>query len=273
MPEILANNVRLYYELHGPEDGEVLVLSNGIMMSTASWAFQTRVLARHMRVLLYDCRGMWRSEHPAGPYSMEQHADDLAALLEGLGIAQAHIGGISYGSEISMVFALRYPEKTKSLIVIDGVSEIKPMLAAQTFPWQLAAERGDPEMLYWTSVHLNFSADYVAKTRHSAEEMIKRYGALDMASFVELMKSFYALDITSELPKISCPTLVVVGEDDLIKGKEYARIIANQIPGAEYVVIPGSGHALCLDKPDPLNTLLIGFVLKNQETKELEGGS
>ena len=57
MPEILANNVRLYYELHGPEDGEVLVLSNGIMMSTASWAFQTRVLARHMRVLLYDCRG------------------------------------------------------------------------------------------------------------------------------------------------------------------------------------------------------------------------
>jgi 3-oxoadipate enol-lactonase len=268
MPEILANNLRLYYELHGPEDGEVLVLSNGIMMSTASWAFQTRVLARHMRVLLYDCRGMWRSEHPAGPYSMEQHADDLAALLEGLGIAQAHIGGISYGSEISMVFALRYPEKTKSLIVIDGVSEIKPMLAAQTFPWQLAAERGDPEMLYWTSVHLNFSADYVAKTRHSAEEMIKRYGALDMASFVELMKSFYALDNTSELPKISCPTLVVVGEDDLIKGKEYARIIANQIPGAEYVVIPGSGHALCLDKPDPLNTLLIGFVLKNQKTAD-----
>jgi len=89
-----------------------------------------------------------------------------------------------------------------------------------------------------------------------------------MASFVELMISFYALDITSELPKISCPTLVVVGEDDLIKGKEYARIIANQIPGAEYVVIPGSGHALCLDKPDPLNTLLIGFVLKNQKTAD-----
>jgi 3-oxoadipate enol-lactonase len=149
------------------------------------------------------------------------------------------------------------------------IREITPPREVQTaMNRQLAAERGDPEMLYWTSVHLNFSADYVAKTRHSAEEMIKRYGALDMASFVELMKSFYALDITSELPKISCPTLVVVGEDDLIKGKEYARIIANQIPGAEYVVIPGSGHALCLDKPDPLNTLLIGFVLKNQKTAD-----
>ena len=97
--------------------------------------------------------------------------------------------------------------------------------------------------------------------------MITRFGALDMVSLNELLKAFYALDITSELPKIKCPTLVVVGEEDLIKGREYARVIVDQIQGAEYVVVPGSGHALCLDKPDPLNTLLIGFVLKNQETK------
>jgi 3-oxoadipate enol-lactonase len=135
MPEVVVNNVRLYYELHGPVDGEVLVLSNGIMMSTASWIYQTRVLSKYMRVLLYDCRGMWRSEHPDGPYSMEQHADDLAALLEALDIPKAHIGGISYGSEISMVFALKYPEKTKSLIIIDGVSEVRPFLRAQTYPW------------------------------------------------------------------------------------------------------------------------------------------
>ena len=110
MSEIEANGVKLYYELHGPETAEVLVLSNGIMMSTASWMYQTAVLARHFRVLLYDCRGMWRSEHPAGPYSMEQHADDLASLLDALHIQKAHIGGISYGSEVSMVFALRHPD-------------------------------------------------------------------------------------------------------------------------------------------------------------------
>lgn len=127
MPEIQANGIKIYYELHGPEDGEVLVLSNGIMMSVASWAFQTAALSKHMRLLLYDCRGMWRSEHPAGPYSMEQHADDLAALLDVLEIQKAHIGGISYGSEVSMEFAIKYPQKTKSLIVIDGVSQIDPL--------------------------------------------------------------------------------------------------------------------------------------------------
>ena len=107
MPRIAVNNTTLYYEFHGPQDGEVIVLSNGIMMSTASWYFQTQALSRHFRVLLYDCRGMWQSDHPEGPYSMELHADDLAGLLDTLGIEKAHIAGISYGAEVSLVFALR----------------------------------------------------------------------------------------------------------------------------------------------------------------------
>lgn len=263
MPEVVVNNIRLYYELHGPVDGEVLVLSNGIMMSTASWIYQTRVLSKYMRVLLYDCRGMWHSEHPDGPYSMEQHADDLAALLEALDIPKAHIGGISYGSEISMVFALKYPEKTKSLIIIDGVSEVRPFLRAQTYPWKLAAERKDPELLYWTSVTLNFSAEYVAATQSDTAEAIKRFSAIHMESFAEMMSAFYNIDITNELSRINCPTLVVIGEEDRIKGREYAQLIAEKIENSEFVVVPGAGHALCLDKPDPLNTLLIGFVLKN----------
>jgi len=157
MPTALVNGINLYYELHGPQDAEVLVLSNGIMMSTASWGFQTAELAKHMRVLLYDCRGMWKSDHPKGPYSMEQHADDLKGLLDALGIQQAHIGGISYGSEISMLFAIRYPQYTRSLIVMDGVSEIHPLLKGQTYPWLMAAKNNDPELLLRTSYHLNFA--------------------------------------------------------------------------------------------------------------------
>lgn len=264
MAEIKVNGVKLYYELHGPEEGEVIVLSNGIMMSTASWAFQTEALSKHFRVLLYDCRGMWRSEHPAGPYSMEEHADDLAGLLEALQIKKAHIGGISYGSEISMVFAIKYPEMTKSLIVIDGVSQIDPLLKAQTLPWLMAAERNDPEWLLRTSVHLNFSEAWIASHQAYIDASVVRYAELDMVALTELMKAFYSLDITDKLSTISAPTIVIVGEDDLIKGRHYSQIIVNNIQTAEYVVVPGSGHALCLDKPDTLNTLLIGFVQKNQ---------
>jgi len=264
MPEMMANGINLYYELHGPEDGETLVLSNGIMMSSASWAFQTAAISKVHRVLLYDCRGMWRSEHPAGPYSMEQHADDLAALLDALHIEKAHIGGISYGSEISMVFAIKYPQKTQSLIVIDGVSQIDPLLKAQTLPWLMAAEQNNAEWLLRTSIFQNFSEAWIGSHQEYIDASVVRYADLDMKSFVEMMKSFYNLDITDQLSKISAPTLIVVGEEDLIKGRKYSQIIVDQISQAEYAVVPGSGHALCLDKPDILNTLLIGFVQKNR---------
>jgi len=264
MPHIKVNDIKIYYELSGPEDAPVLVLSNGIMMSTASWAYQKAVLNQHLRVLLYDCRGMWQSENPDCPYSMDLHAEDLAALLKALGISAAHIAGISYGAEISMVFAFKFPDKTKSLVVIDGVSEIHPLLRAQTFPWLLAARRGDPELLLRTSYHMNFGEDWIKANQAFIEASVERYAQIDMKAFAQLMNSFYQLDITDQLQNINVPTLVIAGEEDLLKGREYAKIIAKNIPNSEYVLVPGSGHALCIEKPAVLNTLLLGFVTKNE---------
>jgi 3-oxoadipate enol-lactonase len=263
VPRITINSIDLYYELSGPEGAPVLVLSNGIMMGTASWAYQKAVLERHLQILLYDCRGMWQSDHPEGPYSMQMHADDLAGLLDGLGIDQAHIAGISYGAEISMVFALAYPQKTKSLVVIDGVSEIHPLLRAQTYPWLMAAERDDPELLLKTSYHMNFAEEWIKANQAFIDASVERYAQLDLKALTWLMKAFYELDITDQLSNINAPTLVIAGEEDLIKGREYAKIIADQISSSELVIIPGSGHALCLEKPAILNTLLLGFVSKN----------
>lgn len=264
MPYIHFNDLNIYYEISGPEDAPVLVLSNGIMMSTASWVFQNSVLNQHLRVLLYDCRGMGKSDHPDGPYSMELHADDLASLLKSLDIPKAHIAGISYGAEISMVFAIKYPEMTESLMVIDGVSEIHPLLQAQTYPWLIAAERDDPELLLQTSYHMNFSEEWIKANQAFIEGSVERFAQLDLQAFSRLMEAFLQLDFTEDLSKISAPTLVIAGEKDLIKGREYAKVLADKIPGSEFVLVPGSGHALSLEKPALLNTLLLGFVIKNR---------
>jgi 3-oxoadipate enol-lactonase len=266
MPQVHVNDIDLYYEISGPKGAPVLVLSNGIMMGTASWGFQKAVLDQYLRVLLYDCRGMWQSDHPDEPYTMECHADDLAALLDALEIKKAHIGGISYGAEISMVFALKYPQKTQSLIVIDGVSEIHTLLRAQTYPWLMAAERQDAELLLRTSYHMNFAEDWIIANQSFIEASVERYQQLDMQALSRLMQAFYDLDITDQLPKITAPTLIIAGEEDLIKGREYAKIISNNIPNSEFILVPGSGHALCIEKPAELNTLLLGFVMKNQSS-------
>ena len=260
MPRLLVNGVELYYELHGPEEAEVLVLSNGVLMSTASWGLQTPVLAMHYRVLLYDCRGMWRSEHPQGPYTMELHAEDLAALLDALEIQAAHIAGISYGAEVSMAFALKYPERVLSLFLASGVSESDAVLRGFIQTWAAAAQAGNPQQLFEVSYPLNFSADYIAANRTAIEGAASRYSLLDMQAVLELLACFNRLDITQELPRITAPTLVVVGENDILKPRKYSEIIAGKIPGADLVVIPGAGHAVCLEKPALFNGLLLGFL-------------
>ena len=92
MSKIHANGIELYHELHGPKDAPLLVLNNGIIMNAAtSWVFQTETLAKHYRLLQYDCRGQGQSDHPEAPYTMELHADDLCALLSALGYEKAHL--------------------------------------------------------------------------------------------------------------------------------------------------------------------------------------
>jgi 3-oxoadipate enol-lactonase len=263
MPVIEANGVQLYYELHGPAEAEVLVLSNGILMSTASWAFQTPVLSRDYRLLLYDCRGMWQSEHPPGPYSMAQHADDLAALLDGLGIEAAHIGGTSYGAEISMVFALNYPERTKSLILTSAVSQVDPLLQGLIGGWIAAVRVKDPELFYQAVYPLTFSEAWITANQPLLDQARERYKSIDFEAMLALLLSFSQLDITAELPKISAPTLVTVGELDLLKPRRYSEIIAQAIPGAELALIPHAGHAALWEQAGVFNTLMLGFLAKH----------
>ncbi len=262
MPKAKVNGIELYYELHGPEDADVLVLSNGVLMSTASWAFQTPVLARRHRLLLYDCRGMWQSEHPPGPYTMEMHADDLAGLLDLLGIDRAHIGGTSYGAEVSMVFALKYPERTRSLVITSAVSQVDPLLQGFIDIWIGAARAHDAEQLYQAVYPLTFSENWIAANQEALRLARERYETLDFDAFLELLLCFSALDITADLHRITAPALVVAGELDVLKPRRYAESIAREIPGAEFALIPQAGHAAMWERPGVFNSLILGFLAK-----------
>ena len=260
MPELIANGCRFYYEIDGPADADVLVLSNGILMSTASWGYQVPAFARRYRVLRYDCRGQWQSEHPAGPYSIELHADDLAALLDALGMARAHIGGISYGAEISMVFALKYPERTLSLILSSAVSQVNPALAGIAGMWLAAALRREPDLFFAATYPFNFSQRWIAANPGLLAQARSRYASLDFDAVAELCRAFLALDITGELHRITAPTLLMVGEEDNLKPRAYADIIAREIPHVAYAIIPGAGHAACWEAPLVFNSLVLGFL-------------
>lgn len=262
MPKIRANGIEVYYELHGPADADVLVLSNGVLMSTASWVYQVPAFSKQYRVLVYDCRGQWQSDHPKEPYSMEMHADDLAALLDALKIDKAHLLGISYGAELSLAFALKYPERVCSLIVSSTVSHIEPTLRSIVQMWIEAAKRKDVEMFYRVTYPFNFAESWIVANPQLLEQARRRYESLDFDAVVNLCEAFLKLNITPELRHITAPTLLLVGEQDSLKPRHYADIIAREMPHAEYVIVPGSGHALCWEKWQVFNSLALGFLVK-----------
>ncbi len=263
MAHIHVNGVNLYYELHGRENAPVLVLNNGVIMNAASsWAYQTKALAAHYRLLLYDCRGQGQSDHSDSSYSMELHAADLAALLAALAIPSAHIAGISYGGEVAQAFALAYPHQTRSLILIDTVSEVGPELRLTIQSWLDALKTGDPLAFFNATIPWNFSPQFIANNAALLADAQKRYAALDFPAVIRLCEAFLEVNFTPRLGKIAAPTCIMVGELDLLKGPRYAQILHQGIPHSEYHLLVGAGHATCWERPQAFNTILLGFLAK-----------
>jgi 3-oxoadipate enol-lactonase len=255
------DGLKMYYEWHGPDDVPVLVLNNGVIMNaTTSWVFQTETLSQNFHLLQYDCRGQGQSDHPPGPYTMAGHAADLAGLMDALGVKDAHIAGISYGGEVAQAFALGYPERVKSLILIDTVSEIDPALELVTQSWMDTLRAGDPLAFFHATVPWNFSPVFIAAHGPLLEDAKQRYSLLDFEAVLALCECFLEVDFTARLGEINAPTCIMVGERDLLKGPRFAEILQRGIPHAEMHIIKGAGHATCWENPQEFNRLILDFL-------------
>ncbi|MBI2332989.1 MAG: alpha/beta fold hydrolase [Chloroflexi bacterium] len=263
MPKVHANGVELYYELYGSEAAPLLVLNNGIIMNaTTSWAFQTKALAQHYRILQYDCRGQGQSEHPVGKYSMEMHADDLAALLTTLNVDKAHIAGISYGGEVAQAFGLKYHERTLSLILADTVSEVGAETRIILDGWLDSARAADANAFFNATAPWNFSPAFIAANPALLADAKGRYKLLDYPAVVRLCECFLNVNFTAHLGELKCPTCIIVGSLDILKGPAYAAILKAGIPHAEMHVLQGAGHASCWERPQEFNSAILGFLAK-----------
>ncbi|MBA1147657.1 alpha/beta hydrolase [Ectothiorhodospiraceae bacterium WFHF3C12] len=262
MPKISVNGAELYYELHGSGE-DVVVLNNGIIASTATWFNQLPALSPEFQVLLYDMRGQgqsqkWRAGDP--DFTWDTHADDLAALMDALEIEAAHIGGISYGGELTMVFAHKYPDRCRKLVIADSVSQVEPQLQAIADSWARVAALGDHELFYRVTWYWNFSEAFFNKQYEFLLSRIDAAQALDLPSVVRLCRCFLSLDITRELESIGQPACVIVGERDMLKPVHYSETIAERIPDAELHILPGAGHASFWEASDEFNRVTLDFL-------------
>ncbi|MHA1960615.1 MAG: alpha/beta fold hydrolase [Candidatus Thorarchaeota archaeon] len=261
MPFVRVDGINLHYEIHG--DGEPVVFGNGVFSNTLGWVNQHPEFSKEYQVILYDMRGQGQSDKPEGPYSFDLHADDQKGLLEDLGISKVHHVGISYGGELGLVFALKYPEMLKSLVACSAASYVGPLLYKMCQLWRHACVLEDPELFYYATLPLNFGESFLREQTAVLEQAKARYAQLDYPPLVRLVDSFLKLNITDQLHQITIPTCVIAGEVDILKpAYPYSKLIHDRLPNSEMTIIRDSGHAVTFEKPDEFNSIVLDFLHK-----------
>ena len=252
----------IYYEEHGPADGPPLILSAGLGGSGAYWTPNLAALAERHRVILYDHRGTGRSDRALPPeLDVDDLADDVLALMDGIGIARASLVGHAAGGAIGLSLALRQPARLASLVVVNGFAApdmhflrcMATRLDLLEHSGVLAFVRAQPLFLYparWIAEHIErLEAEEAGHVAHFQ-------GTANVAARIGALAAF---DITDRLAEIETPTLLIAAEDDMLVPDLCSEQLERGMPHARLERMRG-GHACNVTEPDEFNRHLLEFL-------------
>lgn len=248
------NNGNLYYELTGL--GDPIIFIHGFSLDHTMWYPQIEFFRRNYQVIAYDVRGFGRSSVPERPYD---HAADLHALLDYLGIKQTHIVGLSMGGRIAVNFALAYPKMIKKLVLMDTALDGYP----SEVDWNVRAKEEGIENAKknWLDHELFSAAQKQPEVVTVLRSMIESYSGWHwLHSDLQEPANTHARD---RLSQIDVPTLILVGENDLSYFHSIANVLAAGIPGAQKTIVPDTGHMVNMEASDTVNNLLSEFIAKS----------
>ena len=246
--------------------GEPLVLLNGIAMTGVSWEVVARPLAEHYRVVRCDFRGQLMTPVPP-PENVAEHADDVAALFDQLGIDSAHIVGTSFGGVVGTLLAARHPDRVRSLTTIASADGFDEQMADEVARWRAACvaslESADRGHLSDILEPVVYSPAWVEKHRAERSQRRAQISALPDQWFeglIGLLDSAHSLRLRDELKRVCCPALVIAAELDAFVPLDRARGLAEAIEGASFRTIGGAGHAVVIEQPKRVVELCLEFL-------------
>jgi pimeloyl-ACP methyl ester carboxylesterase len=256
MPYVESNGARIYWEERG--SGEPLLMIMGLGYSLEMWGRVVPALAEHYRVIVFDNRGVGRSDVPPGPYSIAGMAADAEAVMRAAGLAQAHVLGVSMGGMIAQEFALQYPERVHSLVL--GCTAFGGPRAVPASPAVIAILFARATMDAEQAVRAMVPHIYDAGTpRERIEEdlALRRQTLPTAEGYTAQVMAVMSWSSYDRLPQISAPTLVIHGATDALVPPGNGKLIAERIAGAELVILPSASHIYFTDQPEAsMNTTL-----------------
>jgi len=265
MPLAPVNNINLYYEVHG--EGEPLLLIAGLASDSQSWQFVINSLSQHFKTIIFDNRGVGRSDTPPPPYLLKDMADDAIGLLDHLKIDNAHILGHSLGGYIAQHIAIYHPGRVFKLILESTapVSSKRNNILLGNFydSWKsgIKMELWLKEFLFWIYTNRTIEND---KFFNSIISYTLDYPyPQKIEGFLGQIEAIKSFNHTELLPRIHSETLIIIGEEDiLIKPKE-ADLLYQGITRASYpVYIEKAAHNIHAEASKTFTNSVLGFLYK-----------
>ena len=261
---VQANAQELYFQVEG--EGEAVVLIMGIGYDSTLWLHQVPALARRFKVVTFDNRDAGRSSRANGSYSIADMADDVAGLLDALEIERAHVVGLSMGALIAQEFALRHGDRLNRLVLSgpDAAPARQAFHPIASWNWVKANDVSGASFAAQQFTWL-FSATFM-RNRAAVQQTIEFLSAnpnpVGSDAYARQAQAYLEYDPGGRASDISAPTLVIVGEQDLLTPPWIAREVAAAIPGAQLEIITGDGasHVVPLERPDEFNRLVMRFL-------------
>jgi len=264
MAMLPVNGTELYYEDTGNgSSGETIVFSHGLLWGTELFAPQIEALRGRYRCIAWDHRGQGRSASDwRENIGIELVWQDAVALLEALEVGPVHFAGLSMGGFVGMRMAARRPDLVRSLILIETSSDPEPTENVSRYrlltrvvkmfgPWPVKS-RIAPIMLGKTIL--------AERSRHSDVEKFTQLMSRRRDIWRAVNGVIDRAGIHDELSRISVPTVVIVGDEDVATPRAKAEKIASGIRGAKVVGIPRAGHSSTVEEPHAVIAAIEGFL-------------
>lgn len=253
----MINDIRMAYNDSG--SGTPVVLLHAFPLSGAMWHNQAAALRATHRLIVPDLRGFGDTDAPPGPYTMDQQADDIAALLDHLAIEQATIVGLSMGGYISFALLRRHPQRIRALVLADtraGADDLAGQ-ARREANARIAETQGAAAIADLMIPNL-VAPNATQSVRDTLRTIITANSPDGIAGALRGMA--VRPDSTPDLATITVPTLIIVGADDTLTPPAEAELMHTTIAGSRLVVIPDCGHIANLEQPAAFNAALGAFL-------------
>ncbi|AQT95161.1 MULTISPECIES: alpha/beta fold hydrolase [Pseudomonas] len=242
--------------------GQPVVLIHGVGLNKEMWGGQVVGLAPHYRVITYDMLGHGASPRPENGTPLLGYADQLLELLDHLQLPQATVIGFSMGGLVARAFALHYPERLKSLVVLNSVFNRSPEQRAGVIARTAQAAEHGPDANAEAALSRWFSREYQAANPAQIAALRQTLAGNDPQGYLTTYELFATQDMyrADELGNIKSPTLVATGELDPGSTPQMARQLADRIPGATVAILAEQRHMMPVESPRLVNQLLLDFL-------------